>query len=60
MEIGKRWVGAGLRVDHTQLDLGPESKEDHEGFHWEWGRLSLSAVTGSGRVIQRKGEGSQP
>lgn len=42
-----------------QLDLGPESKEVHEGFQQGWRRLYLSVATGSGRVIQRKGEGSQ-
>lgn len=28
----ERWVGIGLRVNHTQYDLCPESKEVHEGF----------------------------
>lgn len=45
-EIGKRWVGAGLRVDHIQLDLGPESKEVHEGFQQGWEDFTCQQLQG--------------
>lgn len=50
--MGKRWVRAGLRVDHTPHDLCPENKDTHEGFQQR--REDITCSSRPGRVIQRE------